>query len=56
MAYRISEECLACGVCTDDCPAEAISEGKDKFIIDAELCTDCGNCAEICPNESASEG
>ncbi|MHB8793733.1 MAG: DUF362 domain-containing protein [Thermoleophilia bacterium] len=55
MAYKISEECLACGVCMDECPADAISEGPDIFQIDPEKCTDCGACAEVCPNESISE-
>ncbi|MDO8736064.1 MAG: 4Fe-4S binding protein [Thermoleophilia bacterium] len=55
MAYKISDECLACGVCMDECPADAISEGEDIFVIDPEKCTDCGACAEVCPNESISE-
>ena len=48
MAYKISEECIACGTCIDECPVEAISEG-DIYKIDADLCTDCGSCAEVCP-------
>ena len=55
MAFEISAECLACGVCMDECPADAISEGDDIYVTDAELCTDCGACAEVCPNESISE-
>ena len=56
MAFRISDECLACGVCMDECPAEAICEGDDIFVIDAGECTDCGACSEVCPNEAISEG
>ncbi|MEK6537314.1 MAG: 4Fe-4S binding protein [Actinomycetota bacterium] len=55
MAFKVSEECLACGVCKDECPADAISEGDDIYVIGPELCTDCGACAEVCPNESISE-
>ena len=55
MAYIISEECLACGVCMDECPDDAISEGADIFLIDPGKCNDCGTCAEVCPNESINE-
>ncbi len=55
MPFEISEECLVCGVCMDECPADAISEGEDQFYIDPDECTDCGACQEVCPNESVSE-
>lgn len=55
MALQISDECLACGVCTDECPVEAISESDDIFIINPDECTDCGACSEVCPNEAISE-
>ena len=51
MAYKISDECIACGTCIDECPVGAISEG-DIYVIDAETCTDCGACADICPTEA----
>ena len=51
MAYVINDECTACGVCVDECPEEAISEG-DIYVIDAEKCTDCGSCADVCPVEA----
>ena len=35
MAYKISDECIACGTCIDECPVEAISEGE-IYKIDAE--------------------
>jgi ferredoxin len=35
---------------------EAISEGDDKYTIDAKLCTDCGTCAEQCPVEAIVAG
>ena len=53
MAYVISDECIACGTCIDECPVEAISEG-DIYKIDADLCTDCGSCAEVCPVNAIS--
>ena len=49
MAYVINSECISCGACEGECTVSAISEGDDKFVIDAELCIDCGACAEACP-------
>ena len=49
MAYKINDECISCGACEAECPVEAISEGEDKYEIDADLCADCGACAEVCP-------
>ena len=55
MAYVITDECVSCGSCADECPVEAISEGDDKYVIDADLCTDCGTCAGVCPVEAPQE-
>ncbi len=49
MAYKITEECIACGACVPECPAQAISEGDPVYTIDAEKCTDCAACAGVCP-------
>ena len=48
MAYRITEDCAACGTCLPECPVGAISEG-DIYVIDPNACTDCGTCADACP-------
>ena len=56
MAYIISDECISCGACVGDCPVEAISEGEDKFVIDAEKCIDCGACADVCPVGAPTAG
>ncbi|MCL2727530.1 MAG: 4Fe-4S binding protein [Bacteroidales bacterium] len=48
MAYKINEDCVACGSCVDECPLEAISAG-DIYSIDPDVCTDCGTCVDACP-------
>ena len=53
MAYKISDDCTACGTCIGECPVEAIHEG-DIYKIDADSCTDCGACADVCPVEAIS--
>lgn len=52
MAYFITDECIACGACEEECPVEAISEGEDKYVINPDLCTECGACADLCPVEA----
>lgn len=49
MAYVISDECVSCGACADQCPVSAISEGAEHFEIDKDVCLDCGACADQCP-------
>ena len=53
MAYVITDDCVSCGSCAAVCPADAISEGDGKYVIDADACLDCGTCEAECPkNES----
>ena len=55
MAYIISDECLSCGACAAQCPAEAISMGDLHYEIDADACLDRGACADQCPVEAISQ-
>ncbi len=49
MAYVINEGCINCAACVAECPVDVISEGKDKYVIDAAGCIDCGACVSACP-------
>ncbi len=55
MALLITEECIACDACVDECPNEAISEGDPIYIIDPDRCTECVGhydepaCVAVCP-------
>jgi len=52
VAHYISEECISCGSCAQECPVEAISEGDGRYEIDPDICTDCGACEDVCPVEA----
>jgi len=54
MAMTITEECINCSACVEECPRGAISEGDDIFVIDAGVCTECEEegeqaCVKVCP-------
>jgi len=55
MAYKITDECTACGSCLETCPAEAISEGESKYSIDPDTCIECGACVDACPTGAIVE-
>ena len=55
MAYRITDDCIQCGVCAEGCPVNAISEGDDKYVINQDECIECGACCGECPNEAIVE-
>jgi ferredoxin len=54
MAYKITEDCTACGICLPECPNSAISEG-DPYVIDPSKCNECEGfhdvpqCKDVCP-------
>lgn len=49
MAFKITDDCIMCGACADECPVSAIAEGDGKYDIDADTCIECGACADTCP-------
>lgn len=55
MAYRITDSCISCGSCAEQCPVEAISQGDTQYVIDPDTCVGCGSCAEQCPMSAIVE-
>ena len=45
------EKCIACGVCIERCPENAISRiENNKANINDKLCIGCGECVALCPS------
>ena len=55
MALVITDECIACDACREECPNEAIEENDPVYIIDPDRCTECvghfdePQCQIVCP-------
>ena len=47
MAVKITDTCIACGSCIDECPVSAIvddannPEGEDRYYVYANKCVEC---------------
>ena len=58
MAMKITDECIACGSCEEECPVNAISEGDEFYEIDPNVCVECEGhfdtpqCVEVCPSDA----
>ena len=58
MAMKITDECIACGSCEEECPVNAISEGEEYYEIDPNVCVECEGhfdapqCVEVCPSDA----
>ena len=55
MAYKITDACISCGTCAEQCPMGAISQGDTQYEIDADTCISCGSCAGVCPVGAPAE-
>ena len=52
MAHKITDACVSCGTCVENCPVEAISQVDTQYVIDADVCVDCVACAANCPADA----
>lgn len=55
MAYLISKACTKCGACLAECPTGSITEGKDRYLIDADTCQNHAACVAVCPVDAISK-
>jgi ferredoxin len=63
MAVIITDSCIGCGACMDECPVEAILDeddnpnGEDIYFVQKDICVECIShydrpaCATACPTE-----
>ena len=50
IAHNEQERCVACGVCMNMCPRDAISIHNGCYaIVDENKCIGCGICEKNCP-------
>ena len=52
MPWVDEEKCVACGICVEECPVDAITMENQTARIDMEECIKCGHCHEVCPQEA----
>ena len=55
MAKFITDSCVSCGTCEGECPVGAISQGDDRYVVDADSCIDCGACEAACPTGAITD-
>jgi uncharacterized protein (DUF362 family)/NAD-dependent dihydropyrimidine dehydrogenase PreA subunit len=46
------DKCKNCGICSENCPVEAISASGKIPLINRKLCIRCYCCQELCPNDA----
>jgi ferredoxin len=57
LALFITEECINCDLCVEECPNGAITMGAEIYEINADKCTECvghydqPSCIDVCPTE-----
>lgn len=47
-----SEECIACELCLDRCPMDAITVDEETAVVNRDRCIGCGLCISTCPSEA----
>ena len=52
MPWVDEEKCVACGICVEECPVDAIEMKDGTAWIDMDECIKCGKCHEVCPENA----
>mgnify|MGYP005792415975 FL=1 len=52
--FLITDGCIGCGLCAQNCPQQCIEEGT-PYMIRQEHCLHCGLCAENCPVQAIAK-
>lgn len=60
VALKAKDTCCGCGVCSFECPKEAIKMQQDREgfvypVVDESICVNCGLCIKICPFNKKEE-
>lgn len=50
-----TDECIACGVCVDSCPAGVLELQDVATVADEDSCVACGACQDACPAGAITE-
>ena len=52
--YQITDTCIGCGTCAENCPQRCIEPGT-PYQIQQEHCLYCGNCHAVCPVQAVEK-
>ena len=52
MPWIKEEDCIGCGICVNECPANAISLIDEIAEINMDECIRCGICHDVCPQDA----
>lgn len=52
MPWIKKDDCIGCGICVRECPADAIEINKKKAEIIDSKCIRCGVCHDVCPQSA----